>query len=458
MLMQPCSVRLRVVLLIGVAALPVLPPAAAAQNAALAAAIDSLTARALAAGELAGMTVAVVRSGDTLLLKTYGSSDLEQDRRTPSDAVYQVGSITKQFTAAAILQLMEQGKLSLDDEVTRFLPGYPTNGYHLTLRHLLSHTSGIRPYESTIDFARIFLLRLPRDSLVAAFSAAVYDFPPGERMQYSNAGYFLLGLVVERVSGMPYARYLQERLLKPAGMRRSRYCNNRLAPRYTRGYEPDTQGLRPTRPLDLTWPFSVGGLCATARDLVAWNSALHGGRILGPAAYREMITPGTLADGTPLRYAKGIVLDTILGHRVLAHIGSMPGFLTAVQYFPDDSVSVVVLMNTAGRVMPQTVAHAIDRVLFGPGPRQAGAPPDPAEYVGDYFSPGGQVYPISASITAVESALTITILDKGPYLLEYLGDDRFRLGSSRFTFLRHDGRITRLFADLSTLAVVLEKQ
>ena len=431
-----------------------LAPAAAAQSA-VAAAVDSAIGSALSAGELAGMTVAVVRGRDTLLLRTYGRSDLEHDRPTPGDAVYQVGSITKQFTAAAILQLMEQGKLSLDDEVTRYLPGYPTRGYHLTLRHLLSHTSGIRPYESTLEFARIILLSLPRDSLVAAFSAAAYDFPPGARMQYNNAGYFLLGLVVERVAGMPFTRYLEERLLKPAGMRHSRYCNNGLGARNARGYEPDAGGLRPTRPLDLTWPFSVGGLCATARDLLAWNSALHGGRILGSAAYRELLTPGTLADGTPLRYAKGIVVDTILGHRALLHIGSMPGFLSVLQYFPDDAVSVVVLMNTAGRIMPQAIAQAIDLRLFGPEQRTLAAPRDPAEYAGEYASAQAAGSPISARIIADSVGLTVTIAGKGPYPLEYVAPDRFRLGSSRFAFLRDQGRVTRVFADLSSLALVL---
>lgn len=327
-----------------------------------------MAAKALASGQLAGMTIAVVRGRDTLVLKAYGNSDLEHGRATPNDAVYQVGSITKQFTAAAILQLAQQGKLSLDDEVTRFFPAYPTRGHRLTLRHLLTHTSGIRPYESTLEFARIILLSLPRDSLVAAFSAATFDFPPGERMQYSNAGYFLLGLVIERVTGTSFERYLKEHLLRPAGMRHSAYCNNALSPRYARGYEPDEQGLRPTRRLDLTWPFAAGGLCATARDLLAWNAALHGGRILGPSAYQEMIAPGALADGTPLRYAKGLALDTIFGHPVLAHSGSMPGFLAALQYFPRDSVSVVVLMNTAGPIMPQAIARAIDLRLFGQGP------------------------------------------------------------------------------------------
>lgn len=342
----------------------VLAVARPARSQSFAAGVDSIAAKVLSSGKVAGMTIAVVRGTDTLVLKGYGQSDLEHGRETPRDAIYQVGSITKQFTAAAVLQLKEQGKLGLDDDITRFVPGFPTRGHRLTLRQLLGHTGGIRAWESTIDFARIILLSMPRDSLVAAFSAATFDFPPGERMQYSNAGYFLLGLVIERVSGMSYERYLEERLLRPAGMRNSRYCDNGLSGRYAHGYEQDTDALRPTRRLNLTWPFSAGGLCATARDLIAWNAALHGGRILGPDAYREMITPGALDDGTPTRYAKGLVPDSIFGRPVLAHSGAMPGFLSLVHYFPADSASVIVLMNTSGPVMPQAVAQAIEWRLF----------------------------------------------------------------------------------------------
>jgi D-alanyl-D-alanine carboxypeptidase len=330
----------------------------------IAAAVDARVANALRGGLVAGMSVAMMLGSDTLLYRTYGRADLELDVPTPDRAVYEIASVTKQFTAAAILILQEQGKLSLDDELTKFLPNYPTQGHRVTLRHLLTHTSGIRGFHTYHpEFKAIVAQSLPRDSLVAIYARKPFDFAPGSKELYNNTAYVLLGQVVEKVSGMSYESFVKQHLFDRAGMRDSGYCSNpEIAPRRVRGYNSENRVLQPLVYMDHRWGFS---LCSTAGDLVAWTQALHSGKILGPAAYEEMIAPGILNDGTKLSYAKGLQFLSLAGHRAIAHGGALPGFSAAVAYLPDDSVTIVVLMNSRGDFSPYDVARTLVRTVLG---------------------------------------------------------------------------------------------
>lgn len=427
----------------------------------IAAAVDSVVGAALAGGRAAGMSVAVVRGRDTLVLKGYGKADLELDVATPARAVYEIGSVTKQFTAAAILQLQEQRRLSLDDDVTRYLPNYPTQGHRVTIRRLLDHTSGIRGYTEMPEFALLAPQALPRDTLVALFSARPFDFEPGAAMAYNNSAYFLLGLVIEKVSGMPYAAYVKQHLFDRAGMPDSRYCSTTaVVPRRAHGYDFAHDTLRLAAYLDFRWPYAAGSLCSTAGDLVAWTRALHGGRILGPAAYRELLTPGTLADGTRLRYAKGLEVDSILGHPAVHHGGGIYGFLTELEYFPDDTLTVAVLVNTAGpAVSPAGVAHSIVDVVLGDRtPKGLAFRRSAADYVGEYRGVGRGAEQVLT--VAADGARGLTLrAGPGPARpLTYLGGETFGDQSARYTFVREAGRVTTLRADgVSGYAVAIRQ-
>jgi len=428
--------------------LPLAPAPAGAQR--IAAAVDSIVAGALKGGRVAGLSVAVVRGRDTLVLKGYGRADIELDVPTPPGAVYEVGSVTKQFTAAAILKLVEQGKLGLDDELTKYLPSFPVGGRHVTLRHLLAHTSGLRSYTALPVMRNLLARRLPPDSILAVVASAPWDFEPGQVMVYNNSGFVLLGYIIEKVSGKSYADYLRENIFAPAGMVDTRYCDeDAIIPRRVRGYAAGRQGLGHPMYIAMEWPFSAGGLCSTAGDLVAWTRALHGGRVLGPAAYAEMIAPSTLADGTRLRYAKGLAVDTVLGHRAYFHGGAIPGFLAQVEYFPDDTLSVVVLANTMGPVAPAEIARAIDVLLLGSPPPVKSVPPRGplAGYVGEYRGPGEEGEVVGRVATDSAGALTLRIGDDALPPLLPLGGDRFRQGDNLFTFVREHGRVVALRAD-----------
>ena len=443
------------------AAAPRVPLAAQNGRAALVAALDSIARAALADGRAAGLSVGVVKGRDTLLLRGYGSADLEFDVPTPDRASYEIGSVTKQFTASAILQLVEQGKLSLDDDLVKYLPDYPEQGHPIPIRRLMDHTSGIKGYTEMPGFGAISVRKFPRDSLVAMFSKAPFDFAPGERMVYNNSAYFLLGLIIEKVSGKPYADYVKENLFARAGMPDSRYCSeSAVVKRRAHGYDMGPGGvLARAAYLDHTWPFAAGSLCSTTGDLIAWTRALHGGAILGAAAYRELISPGSLNDGTRLRYAKGLALSPIAGHRAIHHGGGINGFLSELDYFPDDSAIVVVLINTAGPVSPGDIATALATRLLGrrepaPGPAFTG---DLAALAGTWLGVG-RGNPLTVQTEVDSAGLRVRMRDGKPRPLRYVGGDTFEAGSDRFTFLREGAKVVRLRYDGVAVVSTLDRK
>jgi CubicO group peptidase (beta-lactamase class C family) len=456
------SVFPRLALLVVLGA-PVLggPVHAQTRDRAIAAAVDSIVASALKDRRAAGMSVAVVRGRDTLVLKGYGYADLEFDIPTPDQAIYEIGSVTKQFTAAAILQLQEQGKLRLDDDITKHLPNYPTQSQRVTIRRLMDHTSGIKGYTELPEFEPLSMRKLPRDTLVALVSAKPFDFAPGEAMVYNNSAYFLLGLIIEKASGMSYEEYVKQNLFARAGMPHSRYCSEReIIKNRAHGYDMGPNGLVRAAYLDHTWPYAAGSLCSTVSDLVAWNQALHGGRILSPASYRELITPGTLNDGTRLRYAKGLSADSLLGRRVIYHGGGINGFLSDLKYFPDDSITIAVLVNTAGPVAPGAISRSIAEVIFGPWsiksvPLRGGAD----AYVGEYRGIGrGREMVARIAADSAGTGLTIQTGSGRPVKLVYLGGETFDREGARFTFVREGGRVIRLRADTGGVYTILSRK
>jgi hypothetical protein len=233
-------------------------------------------------------------------------------------------------------------------------------------------------------------------------------------------------------------------------MKDAHYCSERkIYRRDVEGYDTDSTGLVQKAYLDQTWPYAAGSLCASAIDLVAWNQALHGGRILGAEAYKEYIAPGRLNDGTPLHYAMGLAIDDVVGHRAFHHGGGINGFLSENLYFPDDSLSVVVLFNTAGPEGPGAVARAIALAVLGK-PADAGKPfeGDPSDYAGSYTGHGrGRSLEVTITPRAGGLAVTIPLRDDSARALTYLGGDRFDREGTIFSFVRTAGRVTGLDVD-----------
>jgi CubicO group peptidase (beta-lactamase class C family) len=428
----------------------------------LVAALDS-AARAHAAQDVvAGVSVAVVRGADTLLLKGYGRVDLEWDIPTPADASasYEIGSVTKQFTAAAVLQLVEQGKLDLDADMTEYLPEFDTQGHRVPVRRLLDHTSGIKGYTEMPVFRELAMKDLPRDTLVSMVEAEPFEFEPGTALIYNNSAYFFLGLIVEKVSGQPYEEYVQEHLFDAFGMGGSYYCSeSAIRKGRAHGYDAAPDGLMRKRYLDHQWPYAAGSLCSTAGDLVRWNQALHGGEVLTEASYEDMITPDPLEDGTRIRYAMGLGIDDRGGRRSITHGGGINGFLSDGRYYPEDDLIIVVLQNSAVPQGPAVLGSALAELVLGPPTEPAAVPYDGNldELVGSYAGP------------ARGRALTVEVTRDGDQLLftpegseegtrpVHVGDGRWAEGRTRIWFVREGGGVTQLRMDQGSGHYVLRR-
>lgn len=320
------------------------------------AATDSLAKAAIEAGPIAGVAVAVARGPELILAKGYGLANVEHEVPITPRTVFRLASVTKQFTAAAILRLAQDGKLSVEDELTKYIPGYPTHGHHITIHHLLTHTSGIKDY--TANYVAWRRLDMTHEQVVAKFSSEPMEFAPGSKWSYSNSGYYLLGMIIEKVSGQSYAEYLRSTLFEPLGMTQTSYCHNDpLIPHRAQGYAIKAGRLVNAEIMSMTSPGAAGGLCSTVGDMIVWTRALHGGKVIAPTFYQRMITPAKLNDGTATNYGYGLQIVMMDGHRSIEHEGGISGFGTSVGYYPDDSLIVVALNNTRYPTIRQNVAR-----------------------------------------------------------------------------------------------------
>jgi CubicO group peptidase (beta-lactamase class C family) len=350
--------------------------------------------------------------------------------------------------------------------VTAYLPDYDTQGRRVPVRRLLDHTSGIASFTSLPEFQDFEKRAFPRDSLVKIFSKKPFTFEPGALEAYNNSGFFLLGLIIEKVTGTSYADYVKRNLFDRAGMKDSRYCSaTEVVPGMAHGYDMGPTGLQRAAYIDFTWPYAAGSLCSTVADLDAWNQALHGGKVLGPAAYEQLTTPGTLNDGSRLRYAKGIAVSKIAGHRALHHGGDIPGFATYLAYFPEQRLSIAVTVNSEGPVRPDAISASIaERVLGKPATPVATLKSETArEYVGSYAGIGGMGEDLTVKVHT-DSAGRLA-LDGGPLTrhdspstLAYMGTDTFQLDDKQLTFVREKGRVVRLRVDAVYAHLVLERK
>jgi CubicO group peptidase (beta-lactamase class C family) len=403
--------------------------------------MDSIAESPLVEGRVAGLAVIVIQGGDTLLMKAYGEADLEWDVPMTADAVFEIGSVTKQFTAAAILKLRDEGKLDLDADVTEYLPDYPTQGRRIPIRRLLDHTSGIQGVTEMQEFSAIQGQHLPRDSLVTLFGNAPFLFEPGEALIYNNSAYILLGHIIEEVTGATYEEYVEEELFGELGMTRSSYCSNsEVVERRAHGYQLTPDGLVRRPFTSHVWPFSAGSLCSTVGDLARWLQALHGGEVLPDASYHDMVTPTPLNDGTPVRYAMGLSRAPDPGGRpVIGHGGGISGFVSDTRYYPEHDLLLVTLVNTTGNLSPAALATEMVDVLIPRVPRDARPFTGDAEaFVGTYSgaSRGGEL-----TITVTESDGQLLAGPEGgrPAPLAWSEGWMFYLGSVQIVTFEREG-------------------
>lgn len=362
-------------------ALPVVAaPAAVASGtvASLATRADVAIRQAMADGPFPGVSVAVARDGRIIYARGMGVADRESGAPVTPRTRFPIGSITKPITCLSTLQLVGQGRVSLDAPVGTYLPGLSAPSRAVTIRQLVEHTSGIPNYLENRDFPYTNPVDLTREKMLGYFAGKPLMFTPGSKFNYSNSDTFLLGLVIESVTGQGYDRYVADHVFAPFGMAQADFGAD---PDRARGYLARGGEFVPAPAYDWLAPFSAGAIVSTTKDLVRFSAGLFGDAT--PKAVRAMALSGDrLTGGGANAYLKGCLIEGDLdGRRKYSHPGSIYGFSSHFAYYPDDRLTVVVLTNSQGRNFPAlTLEHRIARIFLGlPEPDLSAVAFDPAE-------------------------------------------------------------------------------
>ncbi|HWG50112.1 MAG TPA: serine hydrolase domain-containing protein [Candidatus Acidoferrales bacterium] len=327
--------------------------------------IDNVANEALTATGVPSASVSIVENGKISYAKAYGKARLDPATPAESQMRYAIGSISKQFTATAILMLQEEGKLTLDDHVDKYVPGL-TRGNEVTIRELLSHTSGYQDFWPQDYVPPMMLEPVSVQKILDLWARKPLDFDPGTKWQYSNTNYAIAGLIVEKVSGTPFFDFIQNRIFKPLGMHSVADVNlSKLNTTDATGYFRYALGPPRVAPKEgKGWLFAMGELAMTAEDLQKWNISIINETLLKPASYKELETEVLLKDGSPTGYALGISVARRNGHRVLQHGGEVSGFTATSMILPDDHVAIVVLTNQDAAEASGLIARGIaDKLL-----------------------------------------------------------------------------------------------
>ncbi|HXB91155.1 MAG TPA: serine hydrolase domain-containing protein [Puia sp.] len=298
-------------------------------------------------GNIPGMSICIAEKGKIIYEKAFGSANIELSTPMQPGMVFRIGSITKQFTAVGVLQLVEQGKISLADPIGRYLPDLPDYGNTVTIENLLTHTSGIVEYTS-IESPDPYSER--RDwtpgQLIAYFKDKPLTFGPGTKYSYSNSNYALLGYLIEKVSGQPYHQYMEDHVLRPAGLTHTFYAGeNVIIPGRVEGYTRDKGYYENTEYQSISIGYGAGDLLSTVEDLYLWNKAVLDGILIRKETVEKAFSPYRLKDGTLSQYGYGWFIDSLQGRKCIHHEGQVSGFIAEEKYFPDQDLYVSICTN-----------------------------------------------------------------------------------------------------------------
>lgn len=312
-----------------------------------------------------GAAVLVSRNGQIIYKKAFGMANLELNTPMQVDNVFWIASIGKQFTAVAILQLMEQGKLNLQDEITKFIPDYPTQGNKITIEHLLTHTSGIHNFSGMDDPEKKLALECTPNEVIDFFKNLPMRFSPGTKWEYSNSGYFLLGYIIEKVTGKSYGGYLEENFFKPLGMTNSFYANDtRIIKNRVGTYSLGDKGFENSKHRNITHVFSAGAIQSTVEDFFKWHQAVHSYKLVKKETLDKAFTRYRLTDGNETDYGYGWRLGYVYENHSIWHGGLITGFGTMELYLPKEDVFVVVFSNCDCKY-PKDIALKLAAFVIG---------------------------------------------------------------------------------------------
>ena len=389
-------------------------------------------------------SVLVAQDGKVVFSKGYGFANLEWDVSNSPTAKFRLGSVTKQFTAACILLLEERGKLKIDDAVKKYMPDAPAAWDKVTIFNLLTHTSGIPSFTGFPDYASTEAIATTPEKLVARFRDKPLEFQPGEKWNYSNSGYVLLGYLIEKISGQSYSQFVQDNIFTPLGMKDSGYdSNSAIIAHRAAGYAPSDKGLINAGYIDMSIPLSAGALYSTTEDLLRWEQGLFGGKLLSVASLQKMTTP------FKNDYAFALAVRDANGHKVIEHGGGIEGFNTQLSYYPDDKLTIVVLANqntgATGDIASKLAAlvHGDQVVLAGERKEVAVSYAILQTYVGTYeLAPG---FDIVMTVEGGQLMTQATGQPKFPVFAESETKFFLKLVDAQLEFVKNDkGEVTQV--------------
>jgi CubicO group peptidase (beta-lactamase class C family) len=359
---RPLAVLLSLILQLSLIHCAWAEPGAQSSQPALAERIDALAAEKLSQPGGVGLSIAVAQHGKILLAKGYGKADAELDVPANEQTMFRIGSVTKQFTAAMVMRLVEQKKLALEDELSKYIPEFPLQGRKVTIEQLLEHTSGIKSYTEVNEaWQKLWPLELTHAELLALVKDAPFDFEPGSDWRYDNTGYYLLGMVIEKIAGRSYAEQLQAEICVPLGLARTRYDSNReLIKNRAQGYALDGEQLVNDQMFGMSQPGGAGGILSTASDLVRWQMALTSGKVVQPQSFARMRTSTVLPNGHDTSYGFGLKLNEWEGRPRVQHGGGIFGFNSMLLWLPGEDLHVAVLSNGE----PLSSAELADSIAY----------------------------------------------------------------------------------------------
>ncbi|WP_299157270.1 serine hydrolase [uncultured Tenacibaculum sp.] len=312
-----------------------------------------------------GVSALVAKKGKVVYRKAFGKANLELDVNMTSENVFEVGSITKQFTSVGILMLLEEGKISLEDDITKFIPDYPTHGKKITIHHLLTHTSGIKSYTSMKGFGKVMTLDKSPLEFIDFFKNEPMDFNPGEKYKYNNSGYFLLGYVIEKVSGMSYSKFIKERIFDKIGMKNSYYGNHsEIIKNRASGYSKRGGEFSNAQYISLTLPYAAGSIMSNVDDMLKWQTAVTTDVFVKEATIDKAFKNYTLNNGEKINYGYGWSINEINNVPTIEHGGSIPGYKSMGVFIPSKDVYVIVFSN-CGCKSPTNTALEIAALAMG---------------------------------------------------------------------------------------------
>ncbi len=404
-----------------------------------------------------GCAVGVAVGGTPVLTRAYGMADLEHDVPNTPETIFEAGSVSKQFTAMAILLLQKDGKLSVDDPVRKYIPELPDYKVPLTIRHMMNHTSGLRDWgsvEAIAGWPRTTREYTHAHVLDIVSRQKSLNFTPGDHYSYSNTGFNLAAIIVERVSGMPFSRFEQERIFAPLGMTHTSWRDDhtRIVKGRAMAYELKDGAYHTDMPFENV--HGNGGLLTTVGDLLKWNENFVDPKVGDAALIKTMITPTQFNDGKPQHYAFGLMVDDYRGVLNVNHSGSTAGYRAHLNRFPDSRTSVAVLCNTANGDATRSANRVSDLYLTGlkppdrtlrdevlrPGPRLSEA--QLAAYAGSYWSDEAETMLVAA---VEDGALVLRRRPADVIKLATVGTDKFRGSIGTVTFIRDSaGRVEAL--------------